>query len=55
MALLQAVDGKVFGVVNHSLANPVFDWLMPKQAGNQLFMRCMLRAGVLVLSNGGPQ
>jgi hypothetical protein len=55
MAWLQAVDAKAFGVVNHSLANPVFDWLVPKLAGDRLFIPCMLRAGVLLLWKGGPK
>jgi hypothetical protein len=55
LACLQAVDAKAFGVVNHSLANPAFDWLMPKLARNRLFVPCMLRADVLLLWKGGSQ
>jgi len=49
----QAVDATLFRFVNHSLANPVFDWLMPKLAGNRLFVPCLLMAGALLLWKGG--
>lgn len=53
MGWLQAIDTGVFRFVNQSLANPVFDWLMPKLAGNALFVPVLLAAAVGLLWKGG--
>lgn len=53
MNWLQAVDVALFRFVNQSLANPVFDWLMPRLAGHALFIPALLMlAGVLVWRGG---
>ena len=53
MAWLQAMDTGVFRWVNQSLANPVFDWLMPKLAGHPLFLPGSLAAALLLVWKGG--
>ena len=53
MAWLQAIDTALFRWVNQSLANPVFDWLMPILAGHALFVPAVLLAAFLILWRGG--
>jgi 4-amino-4-deoxy-L-arabinose transferase-like glycosyltransferase/membrane-associated phospholipid phosphatase len=53
IAWLQAVDTALFRFVNQSLANPVFDWLMPKLAGQRLFIPVLLVIAFLLLWKGG--
>ena len=53
MAWLQALDTALFRFVNHSLTNPVFDWLMPKLAGHALFVPVLLAAAALLIWKGG--
>src|SRR2546423_10583902 len=53
MDSLQALDTELFRFVNQSLANPVFDWLMPRVAGHPLFLPASLIAGLLLLWKGG--
>jgi len=53
MSWLQAVDTALFRFVNQSLANPVFDWLMPRLAGHSLFVPVLLVFGVWLIWKGG--
>ncbi len=53
MAWPQAIDTALFRFVNQSLANPAFDWLMPKLAGHALFLPAVIVAGALLLWKGG--
>jgi 4-amino-4-deoxy-L-arabinose transferase-like glycosyltransferase/membrane-associated phospholipid phosphatase len=53
MHWLQTLDTRLFDFVNQSLANPVFDWLMPVLSGNALFFPALflLIVGLLWKSN----
>jgi 4-amino-4-deoxy-L-arabinose transferase-like glycosyltransferase/membrane-associated phospholipid phosphatase len=53
MNWLQTIDAALFRVVNQSLANPVFDWLMPKLGGHQLFVATLLAVILFLLCKGG--
>ncbi len=53
MLWLQATDTALFRFVNQSLANPVFDWLMPRLAGHVLFFPLVLLTALLLLWRGG--
>ena len=48
-----ALDTALFRFINHSLTNPVFDWLMPRLAGHPLFIPAALVAGMLFVWKGG--
>ena len=50
---LQTIDAALFRVVNQSLTNPVFDWLMPKLGGHQLFVATLLAVVISLLCKGG--
>src|SRR5437763_16239300 len=50
---LSTLDTALFRFVNQSLANPVFDWLMPRLAGHPLFIPAALSAGILFVCKGG--
>jgi len=50
---LEATDTALFHFVNQSLANPVFDWLMPQLGGHALFIPVLLAAALLLLWRGG--
>lgn len=50
---LKATDTALFFFVNQSLANPAFDWLMPRLAGHVLFLPALLAAGLLLVWRGG--
>jgi undecaprenyl-diphosphatase len=52
MHWLQALDTNLFLFVNRSLANPVFDWLMPILSGNVLFFPVVVLIGVGMLWKG---
>ena len=52
MHWLQALDTSLFLFVNRSLANPVFDWLMPILSGNALFFPALFLLGVGLLWKG---
>lgn len=49
MALLQALDTTVFRGINHGLANPVFDAVIPHASGNALFYPLLMLTAVLVI------
>ncbi len=53
MTWLQTVDDALFHFFNRSLANPFFDWLMPKLAGHVLFLPAALILGGFILWKGG--
>ena len=53
MHWLQALDTSLFLFVNRSLANPVFDWLMPVLSGNAFFFPALFLLGVGLLWKGG--
>ena len=53
MAWLQSIDMALYRFLNHSLTNPVFDWLMPMLAGHVLFIPLLLVAGVVLCWKGG--
>jgi len=50
---LEATDTALFHFINQSLANPVFDWLMPRLAGHSLFIPLLLVAALLLIWRGG--
>ncbi len=48
-AWLQSADAALFRLVNQSLSNPLFDWLMPVLSGNKLFVpMVVIAAGALI-------
>jgi membrane-associated phospholipid phosphatase len=49
MASLQALDTTLFHGINHGLANPVFDAVIPYASGNALFYPFLLAAAVFVI------
>ena len=53
MHWLQTLDTRLFDIINQSLANPVFDWLMPVLSGNAFFFPAvfLLIAGLLWKGN----
>ena len=53
MGGLMALDTDLFRFINHTLANPLFDWLMPELGGNVLFGPAIAVAAVIVLGWGG--
>ena len=55
MHWLQALDTSLFHFVNRSLANPVFDWLMPILSGNALFFPALFLLGVGLLWKGNAR
>jgi 4-amino-4-deoxy-L-arabinose transferase-like glycosyltransferase/membrane-associated phospholipid phosphatase len=52
MHWLQALDTSLFLFVNRSLANPVFDWLMPFLSNNALFFPALFLLGAGLLWKG---
>ena len=55
MHWLQALDTSLFLFVNRSLANPVFDWLMPILSGNAFFFPAVFLLGVGLLWKGNAR
>jgi 4-amino-4-deoxy-L-arabinose transferase-like glycosyltransferase/membrane-associated phospholipid phosphatase len=55
MHWLQALDTSLFFFVNRSLANPVFDWLMPILSGNAFFIPVLLLLIVGLLWKGNAR
>src|ERR1039458_7702550 len=55
MHWLQALDMSLFLFVNQSLANPVFDWLMPVLSGNAFFIPVLILLVVGLLWKGGTR
>ena len=53
IAWLAALDISLFRFINQSLANPVFDWLMPRLAGHALFIPAVLGAAIVFLRKAG--
>jgi len=52
MHWLQTLDTRLFDFINQSLANPVFDWLMPFLSGNAIFFPLLFLLGVGLLWRG---
>jgi undecaprenyl-diphosphatase len=52
---LPAIDSAAFRFVNQSLANPVFDRLMPFLSGNPFFTPVLLGVVILLLWRGGSR
>jgi len=48
-AWLQSLDAALFRLINQSLSNPFFDWLMPVRSGNQLFVPAVISASWLLI------
>jgi 4-amino-4-deoxy-L-arabinose transferase-like glycosyltransferase/membrane-associated phospholipid phosphatase len=48
MHWLQSLDTGLFYLVNHSLSNPLFDWLMPRLSGGEGVMRWFVLAVVIL-------
>jgi membrane-associated phospholipid phosphatase len=55
MHWLQALDTSLFLFVNRSLANPVFDWLMPLLSNNAFFVPVLLLLVVGLLWQGNAR
>ena len=55
MQCLQTLDVELFRFVNLTLANPVFDALMPFASGNPLFLPVVLVVGMLLAWKGGTR
>src|SRR5208282_1502250 len=55
MHWLQALDTSLFLFVNRSLANPVFDWLMPILSGNAFFFPVLFLLGAGLLWKGNAR
>ncbi len=55
MHWLQTLDTGLFDFVNQSLANPVFDWLMPILSGNAFFIPALLLLIVGLLWKGNAR
>jgi 4-amino-4-deoxy-L-arabinose transferase-like glycosyltransferase/membrane-associated phospholipid phosphatase len=55
MHWLQALDTSLFDFINRSLANPVFDWLMPILSGNAFFFPALFLLGVGLLWKGNAR
>lgn len=55
MYWLPAIDSAAFRFVNQSLANPVFDRLMPFLSGNPFFTPVLLGLVILLLWRGGSR
>ena len=55
MHWLQTLDTSLFFFVNRSLANPVFDWLMPVLSGNAFFVPVLLLLIVGLLWKGNAR
>jgi 4-amino-4-deoxy-L-arabinose transferase-like glycosyltransferase/membrane-associated phospholipid phosphatase len=55
MHWLQALDTSLFLFVNRSLANPVFDWLMPLLSNNAFFVPVLLLLVVGLLWKGNAR
>ena len=52
MSWLQTLDTRLFDFINQSLANPVFDWLMPVLSGNVIFFPLLFLLAVGLLWKG---
>ena len=48
-AWLQSLDAALFRFLNHSLSNPLFDWLMPVLSGNKFFAPMVAVAAALLV------
>jgi 4-amino-4-deoxy-L-arabinose transferase-like glycosyltransferase/membrane-associated phospholipid phosphatase len=55
MHWLQALDTSLFLFVNRSLANPVFDWLMPILSNNAFFFPAVLLLSIGLLWKGNAR
>jgi 4-amino-4-deoxy-L-arabinose transferase-like glycosyltransferase/membrane-associated phospholipid phosphatase len=49
MSWLQTIDINLFRFINQSLANPIFDWLMPVLSANALFFPLLFVVGFVLL------
>src|ERR1039458_1712923 len=55
MHWLQTLDTNLFFFINRSLANPVFDWLMPVLSGNAFFFPAVFLLGFGLLWKGNAR
>jgi len=55
MQQLQLIDESLFRFVNQSLANPLFDLLMPHLAGHPAFLPAVALATIVLLWKGGTR
>ncbi|HAM73986.1 MAG TPA: hypothetical protein DCM86_20365 [Verrucomicrobiales bacterium] len=55
MDSLLAIDAALFRLINRTLANPVFDLIMPWLSGNTLFIPVLAAAGIWLLWRGGAR
>jgi 4-amino-4-deoxy-L-arabinose transferase-like glycosyltransferase/membrane-associated phospholipid phosphatase len=53
MHWLTSLDAALFRFINHSLANPLFDWVMPRLAGHVLFLPALIILAALGICRGG--
>ena len=53
MHWIQSLDTALFRFINDTLANPVFDRVMPFASGNKFFAPAIVVAGILLLWKGG--
>ncbi len=51
--MLQGLDTALFRLINQSMANPLFDWILPPFNGGALFKQIGLIAAVLLAWRGG--
>ena len=55
MDWLPALDLSLFRFVNQTLANPAFDWLMPRLSGHPLFVPILLAVAAWLICRGGAR
>ena len=55
MHWLGTIDTALFHVINQSMSNPLFDWLMPILSGNRLFAPVLLMLITWLLVKGGAR
>jgi membrane-associated phospholipid phosphatase/4-amino-4-deoxy-L-arabinose transferase-like glycosyltransferase len=53
MHWFQNLDTELFRLINQTLVNPFFDWLMPFASGNNFFHPALVILGVLLIWKGG--
>ena len=55
MAWLQSLDVALFRLLNQSLSNPLFDWLMPFLSWNSLFVPALVLGAIALAWKGGAR
>jgi len=53
MQWFQNLDAELFRLINQTLINPFFDWLMPFASGNAFFHPALIILGILLIWKGG--